>query len=228
MKKPEVSVIMPTSNRRMLARRGIGYFLRFTGPSAELVVVDSGCRPLDPKDVQDPRISYVRMPQGTSVGAMLNEGILRSTAPVVARQDDDDWYSSDYLERCREALKVSKAGLLRNTQCFFYDIFRQNAWLGQSHGSTLFFRREVWERSNFPNLTVCEDVDFVKNAETVFGECLKLTDCEDTHIPILHRGNTVRQHPRKLDLEAIARIREILGPDLEWYETIAEMQDQGV
>lgn len=91
---PQVSVVLPTRNRRSLLPRAVRSVLDQEGVSLELLVIDDGSTDGTPEVLrklaaQDPRIRMLNGP-GRGAGAARNLGVAASRAPWIAFQDDDD------------------------------------------------------------------------------------------------------------------------------------------
>jgi hypothetical protein len=219
---PLVSVIMPTGGRRILALRAVDYFNRYAPVDAELVVVDSGPRFLFNGEVP-PRVVYLRVPMAMTLGEALNTGIHASHGSIISRQDDDDWYGEDYLDKALSALASSSNGLAMIGYCYEYDIFTRNARDRVGWGGTLIFTREVWERTPFPHQRLREDADFFLEVEKVSGKEAVRYDGASTHVKLAHRKNVTGPMRAKENSEAVRVVKEVMGSDLDWYEAFAEM-----
>jgi glycosyltransferase involved in cell wall biosynthesis len=224
---PLVSVIMPTNNRHIFARQAIKYFKRYTNIPAEMIIVDNGTRPLSQKDVSGhPNISHVIVPQQMTIGEMLNTGIRLSKGKIIARQDDDDWCSTDRLEYLFKALNTSRSGIIGTSNCFYYAMFARSAWKFTSWGGSFAFYKDIWEKTPFPDLSMKEDLEFLKAAEKISGEeCTHILDNLGLYIHIRHYHNISNtSYPKIGDIDALTKVKEIIGSDLAWYDSFAEMQ----
>ena len=93
---PDISVVIPTRNRRRLLERAVRSVFDQRDVTAELIVVDEGStddtgeylRTLD-----DPRLTVVRHDVPAGVARARNVGLERAEAPWVAFLDDDDVWS---------------------------------------------------------------------------------------------------------------------------------------
>jgi glycosyltransferase involved in cell wall biosynthesis len=97
---PDVSVVIPTRNRRALVARALATALGQRGVDVEVTVVDEGSSDDTAAFVSalaDPRVTLVRheMPKGVSEAR--NVGLSRARAPWVAFLDDDDVWAPDKL-----------------------------------------------------------------------------------------------------------------------------------
>jgi glycosyltransferase involved in cell wall biosynthesis len=104
--RADVSVVIPTRNRRPLLARTLSSVLSQRDVSLEVVVVDDGSddgtrsEPL----LDDPRVRYLRHEKSCGVSGARNAGIERASAPWLAFVDDDDLWAPLKLASQLEAL----------------------------------------------------------------------------------------------------------------------------
>jgi len=96
----DVTVIIPTHNRRRLLARTLHSVLAQKDVDLEVVVVDDGG--LDDtasliESLDDARVRFVRHPKSRGVSAARNSGIERATSAWLAFVDDDDLWAPDKL-----------------------------------------------------------------------------------------------------------------------------------
>ena len=97
---PEITVVVPTYNRRDLLARTLGAVQGQRRVDLEVVVVDDGSSDGSADAVRalgDPRISVLSLPGSGGVAAARNAGLARARAPWVAFVDDDDLWAPDKL-----------------------------------------------------------------------------------------------------------------------------------
>jgi glycosyltransferase involved in cell wall biosynthesis len=97
----EVSVIIPTYNRRAMVREAVESVLAQTGAAFELIVVDDGSTDgtfQDLSQISDERMRIVRIANGGPAAAR-NHGVAIATAPMIAFLDSDDSWIPQKLER---------------------------------------------------------------------------------------------------------------------------------
>ncbi len=115
-----ISVLMPVYAQAAFMPRAIGSLLDQDMTDWELVVVDDG----SPDDVAaaiapidgDRRIAVHRLPENRGLGAALNEGLARSSAPLVAYLPSDDVLRADHLSALAGALE-DPAVVLARARC---------------------------------------------------------------------------------------------------------------
>lgn len=113
----DVTVIIPTHNRRKLLARTLHSVLAQRGVDLAVIVVDDGGSDDTASAVAalaDPRVTFVRHPEPRGVSAARNTGIGRATTPWLAFVDDDDLWGPDKL---RSQLDALAAGATAGWSC---------------------------------------------------------------------------------------------------------------
>ena len=110
----DVTIVVPTHNRRTLLSRTIDSILRQRGVSIELVVVDDGSTDgtgawLGRVAARDPRVKVVRHAEPRFVSGARNAGIACAAGRWVAFCDDDDLWAPDKLVAQLSALRDGSA-----------------------------------------------------------------------------------------------------------------------
>jgi glycosyltransferase involved in cell wall biosynthesis len=144
---PNISVIIPTYNRKGMLSLAIQSVLNQTHEDFEIIVVDDastdGTRgALDKFD--DERLRYVQHRENRGRAIARNTGIELSRGTLIAFVDDDDEYLPDKLKRQLEILQTSQPGVgLVYTGILFVDeagrIIRRRTPLG-NHWSKSYWR----------------------------------------------------------------------------------------
>lgn len=124
-------------------------------------------------------VTVYKMPQFT-LGECLNFGISKSTYKIIAKFDDDDYYAPKYLAQQVKCLKRKGADMVCKRSVFMYfeemkilaihlaDI-KGKRFIDRNRGikgSTLVFRKKIWDRIKFQSISVGEDTMFLR-------QCLK-------------------------------------------------------
>src|SRR3989344_3835761 len=112
----EVSVIIPTYNRRLVIGRAIKSVLNQTYSDYELIIVDDGSSDGTRELIQeyaekDKRIKYIYQENGGASSAR-NFGIKQSLGEYLAFLDSDNEWLSDFLETMVSVLKNRKSLLM--------------------------------------------------------------------------------------------------------------------
>ncbi len=109
---PEVSVVVPTRNRRDLLRHTLGCVLGQRAVDIEVLVADDGSTDGTPEVVRslgDPRVRLLRSHSSAGPGVARNRGIAAAAAAWVAFIDDDDLWAPDKLRRQLDAATSTRA-----------------------------------------------------------------------------------------------------------------------
>lgn len=95
----QVTVIIPTKNRPVLATRAIQSALAQTYPDVEVLVIDDGSVPPFQCSFIDTRVRVIRLDESRGGASARNVGIENSHGKYVCFLDDDDLYLPDKLEK---------------------------------------------------------------------------------------------------------------------------------
>jgi glycosyltransferase involved in cell wall biosynthesis len=110
---PDVSVVIPTHNRRHLLGQAVRSALGQTDVEIEVLVVDDGSTDGTADAVarfRDDRIQLIRHPRPRGVALARNAGAEAARAAWVALLDDDDLWAPDKLSRQLAAASAADAG----------------------------------------------------------------------------------------------------------------------
>ena len=109
---PRVSVFMPVFNGEPFVADAIASVLDQTLADPELVIVENGSTDGSVETVRgaaarDPRVRLIEHPQPLGIVGAGNAGVAATSAPLVARQDQDDISRNDRLERQVAAIEAA-------------------------------------------------------------------------------------------------------------------------
>ncbi|GAA0311712.1 glycosyltransferase [Kineococcus aurantiacus] len=196
---PRVSCIMPTCDRRRFVGQAVRYFLRQDYPDTELVVVDDGYDAIGDLLPDDPRIRYVRLDARASLGAKRNIACRAAVGQVIAHWDDDDWSAPHRLRTQVRTMLDAGADLCGLLEVIHYRLMRADAWLLRGDpdrrevaGCSLVYRRAVWERGPFPDVSLREDAVFLERLDP--AQVLALAD-RTLLVAVVHDRNTAAPRP---------------------------------
>lgn len=217
---PLVSCIMPTANRRRFIPLAVNAFLRQDYPHRELIVIDDGTDAVCDLMPDDERIRYVRLDERASVGAKRNRACEMARGGLIAHWDDDDWSAPHRLRVQVEGLHQTERSVCGLDRLIFCHPTLQKAWLYRYPrtarpwvaGGTMLYRRDVWARHPFEDVSDGEDTRFVW---AMPGDRIHIVDGVNLYVARVHDGNTspkhihtARWHPHPL-----ADVRATLGDD---------------
>ena len=119
---PAVSIITPSFGRPALLARQCAVVAAQTMADFEWLILDDSPQPAPCFAVlADPRIRYHHRPGARMlVSAKRNWLCERSTAPVIAQFDDDDYYAPQYLATMLARLESSGADITKLSAWFVY------------------------------------------------------------------------------------------------------------
>ena len=165
------------SNRPDRVLRAIDSFLAQRYGHKELVV---GCHGFDCSSVEEHvkghdsagNVRVLQLPATWSLGRCLNEAASVTSASVLAKIDDDDFYGPNYILDAVLAKRYSGAAVVGKASQFTYvessdiTVLRRGATEetfvgGVLTGATLVFDRAIWEAVRFPDRPRMVDVHFL-------------------------------------------------------------------
>jgi O-antigen biosynthesis protein len=211
-----VSCIMPTHNRRAFIPSALQCFLAQDHPELELIVVDDGDDPIGDLLPDDPRIRYFRLPARLTVGAKRNFACEQARGAIIAHWDDDDWYPSSRISTQVAALRERGADVCGSSVLHFHDRARGEAFLYRYSGrepwvagTTLLYRRELWQRNRFPDIQVGEDTQFVWRGRASVADLKDPSLC----VASIHPGNSSPRRARGAfwSREPVERVLALVG-----------------
>lgn len=120
-------------------------------------------------------VAVYKVPEKISLGQCLNCGIIKTRFPLIAKFDDDDYYSPFYLKEQVNALRRTKSDVVGKHACLVYLTATQrliirspkekNKYLEFVQGGTILFRRRVLNKVRFSDRSVGEDVTFLTDCK---------------------------------------------------------------
>jgi glycosyltransferase involved in cell wall biosynthesis len=224
--EPLASCIMPTADREVFVRRALRCFLRQDYPRLELIVVDDGAHAIEPSLPDDPRIRYVRLDPRQSIGAKRNLACSRAEGEIIVHWDDDDWYPPWRVRTQVRALLDRPADVCGTSRLLFFEPATERAWEyrytsspGWLAGTSLAYRKSLWERGKFQDIQIGEDLRFLQGARDA-----AVCDLDERRLAVgmIHAGNTSRKDTagplwRPQPAESV---HQLLGDDLHLYGTL--------
>lgn len=111
-----------------------------------------------------------------TLGECLNRAAASCASPILAKFDDDDWYGPHYLEDALTSLKYSQADLVGKARYFVEieesgDVYLvdgpEESFANHLIGSSLVFRRSLWEEVPFPHRPSRVDSIFLRGVRAV-------------------------------------------------------------
>ncbi|MGO4111021.1 glycosyltransferase [Paenibacillus sp. YAF4_2] len=120
-------------------------------------------------------VSIYQMAERFQLGRCLNHGIVKSKLPLIAKFDDDDYYSPYYLSEQIQALARTGTDVVGKKACYTYLqtssrlILRfsglKQRFVKTVSGGTILFRRAMKVRFT-PSVSLGEDINFLAKCRT--------------------------------------------------------------
>ncbi|MBD1381824.1 glycosyltransferase [Metabacillus arenae] len=125
------------------------------------------------KAEQFSNVNVYQLPSENTLGECLNYGVTKSNYDIIAKFDDDDYYSPYYVPQAMTVFQEKQADIVGKKKVFTY--FQQNQKLGIRKqailpiaGPTIMFRKKVFHQVQFPKRNIGEDKGFLQEAEKQF------------------------------------------------------------
>lgn len=170
-------------------------------------------------------IKVYRMPENLTLGECLNFGISKASYNLIAKFDDDDFYSKYYLKEAYKAFKNHNCDIVGKGKRYYYlEKFNQltlrktgveNNYTKSIAGATLCFTRETFEKNNFRT-------DIPRGVDTAF-----LNDAKEKKLKIfatskynymVYRHLDISTHTWQKDAEHFASISEVVKDNVTYEE----------
>lgn len=130
-----------------------------------------------------PNVTVYKVAERITLGQCLNCGISKSKYPLIAKFDSDDYYSPYYLREQVKALFRTGSHVVGKHSCFVYldeskkllvrSPLEMNKFVAFVQGGTILFRRSILKKVRFPDLSLGEDVKFLRecasNGYTIYA-----------------------------------------------------------
>jgi cellulose synthase/poly-beta-1,6-N-acetylglucosamine synthase-like glycosyltransferase len=133
-------------------------------------------------------IRVFKLDENFSLGKCLNFGISKSKYNIIAKFDDDDYYGPKYLSDSIKYFSTTNAGLIGKGATIVYLVgskiltirnpSEENKYTNFVNGSTLIFKREVFNKVRFRDMTVAEDINFCNDC---IKAGIKIYSCNKYH-----------------------------------------------
>ena len=174
MSPPLVSCILPTHNRARYIRAAIDCFLSQTYAPLELVIVDSGndgTISLVPHDIPNITYRWLRRPVAPTTGEMRNLCCETATGEIICHFDSDDWSAPNRVHDQVTRMLDADAVLTGYKSLLFYEEDKREVyrWAWQNGlpfclGTSLCYRKDLWQSLRFGLLRIGEDFRFFQQA----------------------------------------------------------------
>jgi hypothetical protein len=194
-----VSVILCTNRTQFLTNIFSNYGRQLYEPKELILVLNKNTMDVNKyrsvaRDYHN--VSVYQTDESMSLGKCLNFAGSKAKYPIIAKFDDDDYYSPYYLNGVVQCFNTSKADVLGKNTCYLYLksrnlllLFhpnRSNQHTDMVMGSTLAFRRMIFNKVKFRDVSRGEDTYF-------FRDCtkhkVKIYSCDPFNYVCIRRRN---------------------------------------
>ncbi|MGL5315499.1 MAG: glycosyltransferase [Peptostreptococcaceae bacterium] len=175
-----VSIITPTI-RRCCIDRIIDNYINQEFDIKELIIIinsdDINIKEYEKYIKKYPGISVYKLQQTTSLGECLNFAVSKAKYDIIAKFDDDDYYSPYYLSEAYMIFKLKNCDIVGKCRIYCYlEELKQlrlyswgsiNSFSNWIAGATICFKKSIFKKIQFKNISCSEDKCFIE-------DCLKL------------------------------------------------------
>ncbi|WP_236914999.1 glycosyltransferase [Clostridium sp. Cult2] len=115
-------------------------------------------------------IRVFKLDEKISLGKCLNFGVDRAKYDIIAKFDDDDYYGPKYLSDSTQYFNSTNAKVVGKGTTLIYFVAseilsirepgKENKYVKFVNGSTLVFKKEVFDKVRFRDISLTEDVHF--------------------------------------------------------------------
>ncbi|WP_027084552.1 glycosyltransferase family 2 protein [Cohnella panacarvi] len=175
-----VTLITPTIRRQYIHRIFDNYARQQRNPKELIIILNKNSLRRADYLEQAKKYRHVRvyqLPERKSLGECLNFGVSKAKYRYIAKIDDDDYYSPNYISEAMKLLMKPKADLVGKESIYFYFPHSGKLLLRQRRhrpgqrvwaiaGATIMFNRRVFRRVKFAKAKQGTDALFIK-------DCLK-------------------------------------------------------
>ncbi|WP_202709047.1 glycosyltransferase [Sporosalibacterium faouarense] len=173
---PGTSIITCTNRPNFYNNIIENYMRQEHGPKELIIILNSNSINLKEwmnKVKKHDNIRVFQLGQNTTLGSCLNFAVTKSNFDIIAKFDDDDYYGPKYLSEAVNAFQTTGAKVLGKAATYVYFVSSktlalrspagENRYVSFANGSTLIFKKEIFNRVKFRNLSVAEDVAFCRD-----------------------------------------------------------------
>lgn len=160
-----VACILLTADRQRQTERAIRSFLEQDWKDRGLVIVDSGKVPFVLPEINGVYYAFLRFDPdpGLTIGFLRNRAAGNTSSDLIAHWDSDDWSAPNRLTEQIRLLEDRGVDLVGCNEMVCWDSRTRSAYVYRSQdenycmGTSMLYRRSLWERSHFPETSAGED-----------------------------------------------------------------------
>jgi len=198
--KPAISIIVSTNKIKYRENIFKNYF-RCNYSNKELIIIlnnnELSVEEYSKEAKQCEDIRVYQLDEKTSLGDCINYGVEVSRYNYIAKMDDDDYYSSNYILDSMDTFEYVDADIVGKASYFVYyekyntigvmNAMYNNRYTPYIAGSTFVIKKKVFEKVKFMDLSLGEDSRFA-------NDCIKA----NMRVYSSHRYNYIYVRHREL------------------------------
>lgn len=118
-------------------------------------------------------IKIFKLSEKNSLGYCLNYAVSKSKHPIIAKFDDDDYYGPKYVSDTIMSFNKTHADVIVKAANFVYFVdtklltirtpSEENKFVNFGNGSTLVFKKKIFNKVKFKDMSIAEDVHFCQD-----------------------------------------------------------------
>ena len=171
-------------------------------------------------------IKIFKLSSDITLGECLNFGIEKCQYDFIAKFDDDDYYGPYYLQESYKSFLHNQCDIVGKNKTYYYieknkelmlkkDGY-ENQYTNSIMGSTICFRKKIYNTINFKNISSREDFYFVK--ESVKYGYKVFSSSSYNHIVFKHADNN--KHTFKSNMDILISKCETIKSNISFYECL--------
>lgn len=163
-------------------------------------------------------VKIFKLSEKISLGKCLNFAVDKCQYHIIAKFDDDDYYGPKYISSTVKYFESTNAKVLGKAANFVYFVEKdllairtpnqENRYVRFANGSTLVFKKEIFDKVKFRNMSLAEDVYFCQ-------DCIKnniLIYSTDKYHHVYFRHPLKKNHTWKItDDEFMDKYCKVIG-----------------
>ncbi|MCF6460038.1 glycosyltransferase [Clostridium sp. Cult3] len=150
-------------------------------------------------------IRVFKLNENISLGRCLNFGVEKAKYDIISKFDDDDYYGPKYLSDTIKYFDCTEAKLIGKGATFVYVVDKniltirnpheENKYTNFVNGSTLTFKKGVFNMVRFQDKNIAEDVHFCRDC---IRNGIKIYSCSKFH-HVYFRSPSLNNHTWKIE-----------------------------
>jgi len=229
---PSVSVITCTNRINYMSKVFENYDRQEYDKKELIIVLNNNNMNLEEwiaKSKSYKNIKIFKLDEKITLGECLNFAVKHTSHEIVAKFDDDDYYSSKYLENSLIYFIRTDAGIIgKKTAYLYFEDSKilcirlpgnENRFVNFVHDSSLLIKREIFNEISFPTITIDIGPDFLFQMECQKrGIKIYSTDRFDY---LIKRRKLANEHTWKIDEKELLKQCRIIGKNSNYLYLIS-------